>query len=478
MATYQSTLQIAENPSVSHASTQSFTHPFIHPIAEKVAPNRHSSYLVGLQHRLKWLRPGLSVKRWILVNSLGIGLAAIGITLLVTSTPSHLLLLLNFMLQAVTRAIPPSLMGVMLVVLGLVLAFWGQSRTLQSVMGMQVSQQSRLVDRLVTERRLKHGPKIVAIGGGTGLSTLLRGLKDYSANITAIVTVADDGGSSGRLRQDFGMLPPGDIRNCLAALTDEETLLTQLFQYRFQTGQGLEGHSLGNLLLTAMTSMAGDLEQAITASSKLLGIRGRVLPATLSDVHLWAELTDGRRVQGESQITAAGGQIRCIGCIPVAPSALPAALKAIAEADYIVLGPGSLYTSIVPNLLIPDIQAAIRQAAAPCIYVCNIMTQPGETENYSVADHIRAIDQIGGERLFDSVLVHQGDFSDQSLSHYAQEKSYPVVLDQEAVKQLGCHIFQSNVADEDRLRHQIRHHPQRLAHTLSQWYSGKLQPLG
>ncbi|MDB9457778.1 YvcK family protein, partial [Dolichospermum circinale CS-545/17] len=332
--------------------------------------------------------------------------------------------------------------------------------------------EEELIDVLLAHRRLYRGPKIVVIGGGTGLSTLLRGLKTYSANITAVVTVADDGGSSGRLREEFGVLPPGDIRNCLAALADEERLLTELFQYRFRAGDGLTGHSFGNLFLSAMTDIAGDLEQAIAASSQVLAVRGQVLPATLSDVRLWAELTDGRRIEGESNIPKAEGKIVKIGCIPENPPALPAAIKAIKEADYIIIGPGSLYTSLIPNLLVREIADAIAATDIPRIYICNIMTQPGETDGYSVSDHIQAIDKAcDNKRLFDAVLVHKKIPSAQALIRYAQQNAHPVFLDREAVIQLGRRIIPANILFEDE-NGAVRHDPQKLAKVLLKWYSG------
>lgn len=312
----------------------------------------------------------------------------------------------------------------------------------------------------------------MAIGGGTGLSTLLRGLKKYSANITAIVTVADDGGSSGRLRREIGVLPPGDIRNCLAALADEEKLLTELFQYRFKAGNGLVGHSFGNLFLTAMSDIEGDLEQAIAASSKVLAVRGQVLPATLTDVNLWAVLSDGRRIEGESSITEAGGNIVKIGCTPANPPALPKAVQAIREADFIIIGPGSLYTSVIPNLLVPEIAEAIEETKVPRIYVCNIMTQPGETQDYSVGDHIKAIDNAcGGKQLFNSVIVQRKVPSAQALIRYAQEKSAPVFLDREAIAKLGRRIILANIMEEDPQTGYVRHDPYQLARVLLRWYS-------
>ena len=423
----------------------------------------------------KWLSPGLLVKRWLAISAIGVVLTILGLSIWIGLTPiSRLIELTSEILEAIANIIPNSVSGPIALALGLFLVFWGQTRTVGSVAeALQPDSDRELVDVLLTHRRLNRGPKIVAIGGGTGLSTLLRGLKQYSANITAIVTVADDGGSSGRLRREIGVLPPGDIRNCLAALADEEKLLTELFQYRFQAGDGLSGHSFGNLFLTAMTEIAGDLEKAIAASSQVLAVRGKVLPATLSDVRLWAQLTDGRFIEGESNITEAKGQIHQIGCLPADPPALPAAISAIEEADFIVIGPGSLYTSVIPNLLVPRIRETLAKVNVPRIYVCNIMTQSGETEGYTVSDHIRAIDRVCGKRVFDAILVQRTSPSPQSLERYALENCHPVYLDREEVVNLGCKIVIANVMEEDEVKGYIRHDPLRLSKILWRWYSGK-----
>ena len=273
----------------------------------------------------KWLSPGLSVKRWFLISVAGIVLAGLGLAIWSGYTPIYWVLkLVRYALSFITNTIPSYISGPLVMIGGLLLLVWGQSRTVGSITRvLKPENDEELIDVLLAHRKLYRGPKIVVIGGGTGLSTLLRGLKTYSANITAIVTVADDGGSSGRLREEFGVLPPGDIRNCLAALADEEKLLTELFQYRFSAGDGLSGHSFGNLFLTAMSEITGDLERGVAASSKVLAIRGQVLPATLSDVRLWAELADGRRIEGESKITKAGGKVVKLGCTPANPPALP-----------------------------------------------------------------------------------------------------------------------------------------------------------
>jgi uncharacterized cofD-like protein len=261
------------------------------------------------------------------------------------------------------------------------------------------------------QRPRGRGPHVVAIGGGTGLSTLLRGLKAHTSNITAIVTVADDGGSSGRLRRELGVLPPGDLRQCLAALAEDEALMTQLFQYRFPEGEGLEGHSFGNLFIAAMAGITGSFEKGLLESGRILAIQGRILPATLQDVTLYADLREehnGRlsRVAGESQIPKASGTIERVFLQPDHVRAYPMAVQAILNADMIVIGPGSLYTSILPNLIVEDIAHAIRASRAFKVYVCNVATQRGETEGYSVYDHVAALSRHVGPELVNAVLAN------------------------------------------------------------------------
>jgi uncharacterized cofD-like protein len=428
---------------------------------------------------VKWLAPGLSVKRWLLMSAVGVVLTVLGFAILIRLTPVfYVIQLIQLLLQVVTQYVPGYMRGLLVIGLGLLLVWWGQSRTLGSITEVLMPEgNDELVDRLLTHRRLHRGAKIVAVGGGTGLSTLLRGLKEYSANITAVVTVADDGGSSGRLRREMGGLPPGDIRNCLAALADQEKLITELFQYRFRTGDGLAGHSFGNLFLSAMSEITNGWEEAIATSSQVLAIRGQVLPATLSDVRLWAEFEDGQRIEGESQISAAGGRIVKIGCTPSRPPALPSVLKAIAEADFIILGPGSLYTSVIPNLLVPDIIMAIaRRKDIPRIYVCNIMSQPGETTGYRVSDHIKAIDAAAGRRLFDAVLVQKQPPSAAAQHHYSYENSHPVKTDRDELMRLGCRVILANVMEEDPKTHLVRHSSERLARVLVRWY-GRVEGL-
>ncbi|MEL7354461.1 MAG: gluconeogenesis factor YvcK family protein [Cyanobacteria bacterium J06560_5] len=420
---------------------------------------------------MKWLRPGLFVKRWLFLSTVGIIAIGLGILVWLKLTPVfYTVKFVGNLLNLITRLVPNYVSGPLAVIGGLLLLVWGQTRTLGAIVEvlLPANGEDSLWDAIATHRRLNRGPKIVVIGGGTGLSTLLRGLKHYSANITAIIRDGDDGGSSGRLRREMGGIPPGDIRNCLTALADEEKLLTELFQYRFEAGQGLSGHSFGNLFLSAMNEITGDWEQAIAASSQVLAIRGRVLPSTLSDVSLWASLSDGRYIEGESNITKARGSIDEIGCSPANPPALPQAIEAINDADYIIVGPGSLYTSIIPNFLVPEIVDAIAARNVPRIYICNIMSEPGETQGYTVSKHIEAIDRACSQYLFDAVLVQKKLPSEAAIDRYLKEGSTPVILDRKAVIDSGRRIVIANVMSESDTT--VRHNPQRLAKVLLKWY--------
>ncbi len=357
----------------------------------------------------KWFLPGLGVKRWLLVMAIGIALVGVGMGILLWQVPSLPLvqryLSLDF-LPAWTRVLIFTLLGSGLVVAGLA----GLNRTLLAPFALG---NGPVVEALYRHRRRGRGPKVVAIGGGHGLSTLLRGLKAHTSNITAIVTVADDGGSSGRLRRALGVLPPGDFRNCIAALADDEALTTQLFQYRFPATSreaGLDGHSFGNLFITAMAEVTGSFERAILESSRVLAVQGRVVPSTLRSVTLLGDLrveqTGVSRVTGESQITQARGTIEWVTLEPDDAPAYPEAVRAILEADLIVAGPGSLYTSVLPNLLVREIAQAVAASRAVRVYICNVATQQGETDGYSVGDHVAALERHVGLGLFPIVLVN------------------------------------------------------------------------
>lgn len=320
--------------------------------------------------------------------------------------------------------------------------------------------------------------RVVAIGGGTGLSTLLRGLKPHVVappagaaerrptitRLTAIVTVTDEGGSSGRLRRDFGILPPGDIRNCLVALAGDEELLTRLFSYRFTNGRGLAGHSFGNLFLAALTRLTRDFSKAVRVSSEVLAVQGEIFPSTLSDVRLKARLADGRIVYGESRITRTPEAIARLELIPRGARALPEALAAIDEADLITLGPGSLYTSLIPNLLVRGIAHRISHTRAVKVLVCNLMTQPGETRDYTASDHVRAIrEHARGQSLFDYVALNSQPLSARMRRQYAAEGAGPVVNDLESIKHLGVEPVMADLLGEN---HVARHDTFRLTRLL------------
>lgn len=291
---------------------------------------------------------------------------------------------------------------------------------------------------------LQRRPRIVALGGGTGLSVVLRGLKEFDVDLTAVVTVADDGGSSGRLRSDFAMPPPGDIRNCLVALADTEPLLERLLQFRFPAGEGLAGHSFGNLFLAAMTHIMGDFESAIRETSRVLAVRGRVLPAVKEDAILRAILADGSIVEGESNIPEAGQRIERVELVPSDLVPLPEVLDAIAEADAIVIGPGSLYTSILPNLLVPGLADAIAASPAKKVFVCNVMTQPGETDAFSASRHVEVIYKHVTKKLFDYIIVNAASLPSEALEKYQAQQSYPVMVDIERLNKLGLRVIARN----------------------------------
>jgi uncharacterized cofD-like protein len=424
----------------------------------------------------RWLQPGLVVKRWVFTSGLGLLVALLGAAVWADLQPIYWMLSsIQWLLAQVTGVLPRKITGPLVLLVGAVLIWLGQSRSFGSIQqALAPEKDTLLVDALLAQRRLNRGPSIVAIGGGTGLSTLLSGLKRYSSNLTAIVTVADDGGSSGVLRRELGVQPPGDIRNCLAALAREEPLLTRLFQYRFKAGSGLEGHSFGNLFLSALTAITGNLESAITASSRVLAVQGQVVPATNADVRLWAELENGERIEGESKIGHAASPIVRLGCIPERPPALPRALEAIANADLIVLGPGSLYTSLLPNLLVPELVEAIRRSKAPRLYICNLMTQPGETDGLDVEGHLRAIEaQLASlgveERLFTAVLA-QEDLGDSALvAHYRHQGAEPVACDVRQLRRQGYDVMLAPLQGA-RPTATLRHEPRSVALAVMRYF--------
>lgn len=431
----------------------------------------------------KWMYPGMRVKRWLLLTFFGIILISAGLNVILDVTP------LGVIEQKIIRTLLPLrhalgrtgtvIAAAIGIVGGAFLIISGMAHAIRSIAVVLApdKESDQLADLIYSHRHLEKGPQIVVIGGGTGLSTMLRGLKKYTNRITAIVTVADDGGSSGRIRDELGILPPGDIRNTLAALADTEPLMEKLFQYRFDWGEGLEGHSFGNLFIAAMTDITGDFELAIQQSSRVLAIRGRVLPSTLQEVKLRATYDDGTQVTGESLIPLAGKPIKRIEIIPEDCVPVEEALEAIGNADAIVLGPGSLYTSIMPNLLVKDIAEAIRKSKAPKIYVCNVMSQPGETDGYTASDHVQAIVDHVGKDVIDYVLVNIGEIPEHLLEKYESQGAYPVKADIDVIKQMG---FKPIARPMISLTNLVRHNPDELAKCILEviWRNRILRDLG
>ncbi len=388
----------------------------------------------------KWLYPGIGVKRWV-------GLSAFGIFLLVFGA--------RYLRSEEFWVI--QILDTVIVISGIIILILGIKMLMRSFIAAYVpsSKDSELVDILYQRKQLGRGPKVVTIGGGTGLSVLLSGLKEHTSNITAVVTVADDGGSSGRLRQEFDILPPGDIRNCLVALADAPALMRDLFQFRFNTNSELSGHSFGNLFITVMTRLTGDFEKAIKETSKVLALRGQVIPSTLNNVVLVAEHKDGTTTVGEDKIPRSRRPIKRVSLDPAEPQATPDAIKAIEEAQIIVLGPGSLYTSIIPNLLIKEIAQTVANSGAIKVYVCNVMTQPGETDGLSVSDHIKALVGHSHPRILDYCIINTGEIPAEILKRYAQESSYLVINDRKKIESMGYRVIEDDFAviEKDVVRH-------------------------
>ncbi len=406
----------------------------------------------------RWLVPGLGVKRWLLLAVLGAALFVNGVSRYLTD--EGMTLRVNELVDSlVAEFLSPGYLSWIFMILGAALVALGIWRWLNAIVTAVAPPGTGNFLEKIRERQLDRGYRIVVVGGGTGLSTMLRGLKKITTNLTAIVTVSDDGGSSGRLQKELGVLPPGDIRNCLVALADDEALVTELFRYRFEEGEGLSGHSFGNLFLAAMTGITGNFDQAIKAASRVLNVKGRVLPSTLAVARLNAKLVDGRVVEGESNITAARGVIQEVFLDPPFAAPLDEVIAAIREADAIVLGPGSLYTSIMPNLLVDRIGREIEAASAVKIYVCNVMTQPGETDGYTASAHVRALLRGAGANICDVAIVND-ELPRKLREAYAEEGQLPVKVDEEELRALGVRIVRANVISETDT---VRHDSDRLA---------------
>jgi uncharacterized cofD-like protein len=439
---------------------------------------KQGSIIERVRNRLagssRWLIPGLGVKRWLLLILMGTTLIGVGLGVLILeiyrTAPQTwwLPVLSTASLRFLARPVRALIFGG----LGFGLIIWGIVEMNRSLMRPFLRPGHTVVDALWNHRQRGRGPRIVAIGGGHGLAALLRGLKFVTANLTAVVTVADDGGSSGRLRRDLGILPPGDIRNCLAALSGDEALLAQLFQYRFPDGaSGLDGHSFGNLFISALADITGSFEDAVVESGRVLSVQGRVLPSTLNDVKLLADVVlpqsgNELRVMGESQIPQSPGTIRRVWLEPNNPPAFPQVIQAILSADVIVIGPGSLYTSLLPNLLVPDLAAAVRASRGLKVFIGNIATQRGETDFFTLDDHVRVFDEHTGGRLFD-IMVANKNFAG-TLPADIQFVKASDDLSQ------SCRIVYADLLDEF---HPWRHDSRKLSQIIFDLYQEKAGPL-
>ena len=420
-------------------------------------------------HLIKWLYPGMGFKRWLFVFALGTLCVGLGAALIFNYK------YIDSIEEAIFRFVYTwqgsydygftVIAGVLIAVFGMVLMLVATRHVIRSVITalMPEGTSARLVDLVYEKTRLSRGPAVTVIGGGHGLSVLLRGIKELTSNVTAVVTVADDGGSSGRLREELGIIPPGDLRNCLVALADTEPLMEKLFQYRFQSGTELKGHSFGNIFIAAMAEVTGDMEEALKQSSKVLAVKGRVLPASTAHVRLDAVMEDGTLVEGESHIPEVHKHIRRVKLHPEHVRPVESALAAIREADVVILGPGSLYTSIMPNLLVNGVAEELRKSRALKIYICNVMTQPGETDGYTAAMHAEAIIKHAGRGAIDFMLVNSAPISDALREKYAAEGIVPVAVDEAAINALGIGFVGADIINQSDA---VRHDPDKLSRSV------------
>ena len=421
----------------------------------------------------RWMVPGLGIKRWFALILIGTTIISVGLGIYLldlfrnATNPWWLNVISLLSLRTISRTWRFVIFGTL--GLGMILfGIWGINRSLVIPL---LRPGKKLVDQVSDYRRREKGPQVVAIGGGHGISMVLRGLKDYTHNLTAVVSVADDGGSSGELRRTLGILPPGDIRNCLAALSNDEDLLTQLFQYRFSGSEELSGHSFGNLFISAMVDITGSFDDAILESGKVLSVFGKVLPSTLENVHLVADMQlpdiDAEvRVVGESRIPEATGKVRRVWIEPNDAMAFPAAIQSILNADMIIVGPGSIFTSILPNLLVPDLLAAFQSSRALKILVCNIATQKGETDQFNLNDHVKALEDNIGSPSFDLIICND------NYSVPQPEGTEWVVMDEEMVK--DQRIYCGDLID---IEFPWRHDSKKLAKILMDLLFEKTGPL-
>ena len=404
---------------------------------------------------LRWFLPGMKVKRWLALLLVGAICTGIGFYILFSVDIQMFNLYLQDVVYHMTGARLGQYLGGLLLIVGLSMLIVGLNRIFVAMkLTLLPDATSHLADLFYQKRQQRRGPKVVVIGGGSGLSVLLRGLKRYTGNLTAVVTVSDDGGSSGILRDEMGAIPPGDIRNCILAMANAEPSLEKLFNYRFQEGR-MAGHNFGNLFITAMTSVNdGNFEKAIQETSKVLSVVGEVYPATLQPVTLVAETCDGELILGESKIGHSHAKICDLRLEPPNVQPMTEVLRAISEADAVIMGPGSLYTSILPNLLVKGIAEAIAKSPAISIYVVNVMCQPGETENFTASDHVRIVSDYLGKGILDYAFVNSGLVAPDWRDKYSQSGGNPVVNDRFEIQKMGIKVFENDyVKYQEYVRH-------------------------
>lgn len=419
--------------------------------------------------KLKWFYPGMRIKRWLMFLPIGLLFIIIGNVLFVNWRIDGLLRRLGkyaFEIFGINVGNQTELViiGSVFLILGFIIIYFVMRQILYSVVNTITGSKSNIADIVYQRRFLVNGPRIVVVGGGTGLSTMLRGLKQYTSNITAIVTVTDDGGSSGRLRNEMGILPPGDIRNCLVALADTEEHMEELLQYRFEDGnEGIKGHSFGNLMLGALTNLTGDFESAIAKLSSILAIRGKVYPSSKTPIELVAEFEDGAVLTGETNIASYGKPIKKMSLSNEDAKPPQDAVDAIYKADIIILGPGSLYTSVIPNLLVKDIKDAIEKSRAIKVYVCNVMTQPGETNGFSASDHCYLVSSYLKDKTIKYALINNIKPDKSILDKYENQGQIFVEPDVINLKPLSLNVILGDFMQSDNL---VRHDYNKLAEKI------------
>ncbi len=428
----------------------------------------------------KYFFPGL--KKWLFFIVFGLMFFVFGLALIFKAHPvTRIAQFIWNSLSFIADHVPPTISGLLAIILGFFVLLFAFFKANKQILNLVAPEESSLLETLDRAHMDKKGIKVVSIGGGTGMSNMLRGLKKYTSNLTAIVTVADDGGSSGRLRESMNIVPPGDIRNCIAALSYDDEVITQLFQYRFEKDapNDLQNHSFGNLFLTALVELGGskNMADAVKQACRILKARGTVLPVSNDPMHIKAIMQDGREIIGESNIPNAKGKIKELQCVGEIPPALDEAIAAIKDAEIIVLGPGSLFTSVIPNLLVPELVTALAESNAVKIYVCNVMTQPGETDDFAVSDHLDALNNhtkrhAALTKIVNYVIVNDTEPHKKQLEVYKQDKQFPVKVDEDTLKQMQLKLYPTNLIQKGNL---VRHNPYKLAKAIMEIYSKALR---